>query len=191
MSEVTSPPPHHVPPTCSVTSSDAERAADLRAGDRQSPCKARHRLPEYHQPVARRLVKKTPASASTQAPPHHRAGSRTLGRSFISPVRTRAQFRTLEPQSAECSAEDSPLEQPLLTYSSSGRAVRAFPALARQRRSRRASPPRLSESGPGRLDSVAVSLPQGSKPKRSEKPARRIVSTKDRLLARRHTSIKT
>jgi hypothetical protein len=48
-----------------------------------------------------------------------------------------------------------------------GRDVRALPALARQRRVSRARPTRLPESRRARRNSVAVSLPQGTPPKRT------------------------
>ena len=70
--------------------------------------------------------------------------------------------------------------------SSSGRAVRALPALARQRRVTRARPTRLPESRRARRNSVAVSLPQGAQPKRAAmKSARAKTPRKPKGSARR------
>jgi hypothetical protein len=60
-----------------------------------------------------------------------------------------------------------------LASSSSGRAARAVPALARRRRVRGAILTRLPESRPERLDSVAVSLPQASQSPRTPRRAKR------------------
>ena len=73
----------------------------------------------------------------------------------------------------------SVLEDQLLASSSSGRAVRAVPALARRRRVRGATLTRLPESRPERLDSVAVSLPQAPRSPRAPAKAKR--KTKRRL----------
>ena len=79
------------------------------------------------------------------------------------------------------------LEDELLATSSAGRAVRAFPALVRQRRGRRASPPRPSDSRAEPFDSVAASLQQGLRPKRVSNGLhqRGVAPLGDTLLARR------
>jgi hypothetical protein len=76
------------------------------------------------------------------------------------------------------------LEDQLLASSSLRWAVRA-PALARQRRVRRASPTRLPESRPRPLDSVAVSLPQGSRRQRAPKPPARHKATPNKKVGKR------